>query len=166
VPDLRGRTETEAFNQLAAAGLQIGTKTEVFDPVVPAGQIVSQSPAGGTIVNKNTPIDYALSKGPQPTPSPSPTPSPTPTPAPTPTPTPPPTPPPTPTPVAVGDYRCLTVAAAKAQIATQGLVAKVLPGSAADDWFVTDQSPNSGTSVAPGSTVTISADAAKPADCP
>jgi eukaryotic-like serine/threonine-protein kinase len=170
VPDLRGRTETEAFNQLAAAGLQIGTKTEVFDPVVPAGQIVSQSPTGGTIVNKNTPIDYALSKGPEPTPSPSPSPTPaptpTPTPPPTPTPTPPPTPAPTPTPVTVGDYRCMTVADAKAAIAAQGLVAKVLPGSAADDWFVTDQSPNSGAAAPPGSTVTISADAAKPSDCP
>ena len=30
--------ETDAFNLLAAAGLQIGTKTEAFDPVVPAGR--------------------------------------------------------------------------------------------------------------------------------
>jgi len=70
VPELRGKTETDAFNLLAAAGLAIGTKTEVFDPIVPAGQVVHQSPAAGVVVNKGTPVDYDLSKGPEPSASP------------------------------------------------------------------------------------------------
>ena len=78
VPDLRNKTETDAFNLLAAAGLQIGTKTEAFDPVVPAGQVVTQNPPAGVVVNKGTPIDYTLSKGPEPSASPSPSPTPTP----------------------------------------------------------------------------------------
>ena len=84
VPDLRGKTETEAFNLLAAAKLQLGTKTEAFDPIIPAGAVVSQSPTAGVLVNEQTPVDYVLSKGPEPSPSPSPSPSPTPTPTPTP----------------------------------------------------------------------------------
>jgi len=98
VPDIRGHTEQEAFNLLAAAGLQIGTKTEVFDPVIEAGKIVRQSPGPGLIANKGTFVDYDLSKGPEPSPSRSPSPTPAPTPPPTPKPTPVPTPPPTPVP--------------------------------------------------------------------
>jgi hypothetical protein len=45
-------------------------------------------------------------------------------------------------------------------------VAKVLPATAGDDWFVTGQSPDAGTTAPPDSTITISADVAKPADCP
>jgi serine/threonine-protein kinase len=168
VPDLRNLSETDAFNALATAGLTLGPKTEAFDPIVPVGAVISQNPPAGVLVNKGTAVAYVLSKGPEPSPSPSPSPSPTPTPTPTPTPAPtaPPTPPPTPAPIVVGDYRCMTVGDAKTQITTDGFVAKVLPSSAGDDWFVTGQSPEGGSSAPAGSTVTISADAAKPADCP
>ncbi len=169
VPELRGKTETDAFNLLAAAGLQIGVRTEVFDPVIAAGLIVRQSPVAGVVANKGTPIDYDLSKGPEPSPSPSPTPSPTPTPTPSPTPTPtppPPTPTPTPAPLPVHDYQCKTVGDAKAQIATDGFTAKVLPANAPDAWFVNGQTPDAGTTQPPGSTVTISAQETKPTGCP
>jgi serine/threonine-protein kinase len=168
VPDLRNLTETDAFNALAAAGLTLGPKTEAFDPTVAAGTVISQNPPAGVVVNKGTPVAYVLSKGPEPSPSPSPSPSPTPTPTPTPppTPAPTPTPPPTPAPIIVGDYRCMTVGDAKNQIAADGFVAKVLPSSAGDDFFVTGQSPDAGSAAPPGSTVTISAEATKPADCP
>jgi tRNA A-37 threonylcarbamoyl transferase component Bud32 len=96
MPDLRNKTEAQAVQEIVTAGLTPGTKTEAFDPVVPVGLVVTQSPAPGVVVAKGTPVDYTISKGPEPTPSP--TPSPTPTPVPTPTPTPVPTPPPTPTP--------------------------------------------------------------------
>jgi eukaryotic-like serine/threonine-protein kinase len=104
VPDLRAKPESDALNLIAAAGLQIGTRSEAYDPVVPPGSIVSQDPAAGLAVAKNTAVNYVVSKGPTPTPTPTPTPEPTPTPKPTPVPTPPPTPtpvppPPTPTPV-------------------------------------------------------------------
>ncbi|HEX3427785.1 MAG TPA: Stk1 family PASTA domain-containing Ser/Thr kinase, partial [Candidatus Limnocylindrales bacterium] len=88
VPDLRGKTETDAINLLFSNGLKVGTKTEVFDPVVAAGLIVHQSPSAGVVVNQGTPVDYDISKGPEPSASPSPSPSPTPTPTPAPTPPP------------------------------------------------------------------------------
>ncbi|HEX2754022.1 MAG TPA: Stk1 family PASTA domain-containing Ser/Thr kinase, partial [Candidatus Limnocylindrales bacterium] len=80
VPDLRNRTEIDAFNLLAAAGLSFGPKTEAFDPIVSLGSVISQNPAPGVLVNKGTAISYVLSKGPEPSPSPSPSPTPTPTP--------------------------------------------------------------------------------------
>lgn len=100
VPDLRFSTEAEGITILVQAKLAAGTKTEAFDPAVPEGEIISTSPATGIAVAEGTPVDYVVSKGPQPTPSPSPTASPTPhpTPSPTPVPTPTPTPVPTPTP--------------------------------------------------------------------
>ena len=98
VPDLRGRTETDALNALAAANLTAGTVTEAFDAVVPAGSVASQDPRAGLQVAVGTPVAYVLSNGPEPTPTPTATPTPTPTPTPEPTPTPTPEPTPTPTP--------------------------------------------------------------------
>jgi eukaryotic-like serine/threonine-protein kinase len=97
-PNLRDKTEAQAVSELVIAELMPGTKTEVFDPTVPVGLIVSQNPAPGVLLTKGSPVDYAVSKGPEPTPTPTPTPSPTPTPTPTPVPTPEPTPVPTPVP--------------------------------------------------------------------
>jgi eukaryotic-like serine/threonine-protein kinase len=168
VPDLRGRTETEAFNLLAAAKLTIGTRTEAFDPVIPLGQIIRQNPAGGVLVNEQTPIDYELSKGPEPSASPSPTPTPAPTPTPTaaPTPTPQPTPTPPPPPIAVGNYVCMTVGDAKSKIVSDGFkVGPVLPTDN-DAWFVNGQSPASGTTAPPKSEITITTQETKPASCP
>jgi serine/threonine-protein kinase len=166
VPDLRGKTEQEAFSLLAAAGLTLGPKTDAFDPIIPAGQIVSQVPPAGVIANKGTAVSYVLSKGPEPSasPSPSPTPSPTPTPTPPPTP-PPPTAPPTPAPIKVGDYRCLTVAAAKAKIVDDGFtVGPVLPTDN-DAWFVSAQAPAAGSSAPPKSAITITTQETTPSGC-
>ena len=165
VPELRGKTETEAFNLLAAAGLTLGTKTEIFDPIVPTGQIVHQSPAGGVVVNKGTPVDYDLSKGPEPSPSPSPSPTPSPTPTPTPPPTPAPTLKPTPAPITVGNYICMTVGAAKAQIVADGFtVGPVLPTDN-DAWFVNGQAPAAGSKHPPGSPITITTQDTTPTGC-
>ncbi len=111
VPDLKNKTEQEALSAIAAASLGFGTRTEAPDPIVPAGLVSSQSPSGGILVAKGTPIDYVISTGPEaspsespsssPTPELTPTPTPAPTPAPTPVPTPVPTPAPTPVPTPV-----------------------------------------------------------------
>jgi len=103
VPDLHGQPESQALNLLAVAGLQIGVRSDAFDPEVPLGAIVSQDPGAGAVVAKATAVNYVVSKGPEPsvtlapTPTPQPTPPPTPTPQPTPPPTLQPTPPPQPT---------------------------------------------------------------------
>jgi predicted Ser/Thr protein kinase len=98
VPDLHGQPEQAALNLVTAAGLTIGIRTDAYDPEVPIGAIVSQNPGAGAVVAKGTPVDYVVSKGPEPSPSVTPTPEPTPTPQPTPPPTPQPTPKPTPQP--------------------------------------------------------------------
>ena len=98
VPDLRNLTEQQAVQAIADAGLSIGLRTDAFDPLVPVGVIVGQSPSAGVVVAKLTPIDYVVSKGLEPTPTPTLAPTPTPTLAPTPTPTLAPTPTPTPVP--------------------------------------------------------------------
>ena len=173
VPNLLGKSETDAFNLLAAAHLQLGTKTEAFDAVVPAGFVISQNPAGGVQVNEQTPIAYVLSKGPQPSPSPSPSPSPTPSPTPTPTPTPPPpTPSPTPAKVTVADYRCTTLADATTAITgdklTLGTVTNQPPGyTGGKDSIVIEQHPTPGQKVAQNTPVDLVVyDPASLATCP
>jgi serine/threonine-protein kinase len=164
VPDLRNRTEQEAFTLLATAGLQLGTRTDAFDPLIPAGQIVSQDPAAGLVVNAGTPISYVVSRGPEPSASPSPTPTPTPTPPPTP---PPPTPPPTPTLLTVGDYVCLTVEDATEAIEDDGFsVGGVLPPGAEEDWFVSGQAPEPGAERPANFPVTVTAQEDNPDGCP
>ncbi len=98
VPDLRGKTESEAVQLIVTEGLTLGARTEDYDPFTPAGSVMAQQPGPGIIVAPDTPVDYVVSKGPEPTPTPTPTPSPTPSPTPTPTPSPTPSPTPTPTP--------------------------------------------------------------------
>ena len=93
VPPLTGLTLSAAIQALATALLTPGLATTASDPLIPAGSIISTSPAAGVQVAAGTPIDYVVSSGPAA--SPTPTPTPTPTPPPTPTPTPPPTPTPT-----------------------------------------------------------------------
>ena len=110
VPDLRFRTEGEAIQLIISAGLQIGERTDAFDPVVPIGSVISQDPRAGLEIPRDEVVNYVVSLGPEPTPTESPSPSPSPsespspspsesaTPEPTPEPTPSPTPEPTPTP--------------------------------------------------------------------
>ncbi len=99
VPDLRGMSEDEARQVLLDDKLKPGTASEEFDQAAPEGQVIGQSPAANVEVAVGTPVDYVLSKGPEPTPTPTPEPSPTPTPTPEPTPTPTLEPTPEPTPV-------------------------------------------------------------------
>ena len=99
VPVLTGLTLSAAIQALAAVQLTPGVATTASDPLIPAGSIISTSPAAGVQVASGTPIDYVVSSGPaSPSPTVQPTPTPTPVPTPVPTPTPAPTPPPTPSP--------------------------------------------------------------------
>jgi serine/threonine-protein kinase len=171
VPDLVGKTENEVLNLLAQANLIIGDRTEAFDALMPLGRIISQNPGPGQLVSELAPIDYVVSKGPEPTPSPSPSPTPSPTPEPTSPPTPPPTPEPTPVPtpqmLTVGDYVCLSVADAKAKIVADGfVVGETDPAPADDAWFVSTQLPTAGASRPAGSSINFTAQETKPAQCP
>lgn len=168
IPDLRLRTEAQAFEILAQFNLTPGLRSEAFDPQVPATLIVGTSPRAGIEVARGTAVDYIVSLGPAPTASPTPTPSQSPiftiAPSATPVPTLPPTSPPTaaptpsPTPVAVGNYStCVdTLGDVKAQLIALGLsLGSVFPYEAQDSWLVAQQYPLPGEAVPPGTKVDL-----------
>jgi beta-lactam-binding protein with PASTA domain len=156
VPDLRGKVEADGLNLIAQAHLQIGSRTEVFDPSFPAGSIVLQDPPAGTQVAAGTVVNYSVSKGPEPTASPTPTPEPTPTSPPTVPPTAAPTPTPTPAPLTVGEYRGVALSIAEAHLEADGFtLGTVSPSGADPSWCVTDQSPSPGQQRPPGTAIDL-----------
>jgi serine/threonine-protein kinase len=158
VPDLRLKSEQEALNLIVQAGLTIGTRTAAFDAVVPENSIVSQQPGPGQSVARGIPVNYVVSKGPEPTA----------TPAPTPRPTPPPTPPPaTPKPQNVGNYMCTLLALAKADLQADDFEVGNISGPNADDSWVIWQQPQPGTKRLPGTAIDLwTVDQPAPTTCP
>ncbi|MFX4287487.1 Stk1 family PASTA domain-containing Ser/Thr kinase [Janibacter sp. G349] len=66
VPDLAGRTAAQARTSLGSRHLALGTTTEAYDDEVPAGEVVSTSPAAGTEVKRDAKVSLVVSKGPEP----------------------------------------------------------------------------------------------------
>lgn len=64
VPDLTGTALAVATTALETATLVVELGTEVFSDTIPAGHVVSQSPAPGTTVAFGTTVTLILSKGP------------------------------------------------------------------------------------------------------
>jgi len=158
VPDLRLKTEQEALNLIAQAGLRIGARTEGFDAIVPAGSVISQTPGPLQSVARGSSVDYVVSKGPEPTP----------TPAPTPQPTPPPTPPPaTPKPQNVGNYTCTLLALATGAIQDDNFTVGNITGPNAAESWVFWQDPQAGTKRLPGTAIDLwTVDQPAPTTCP
>ena len=65
VPDVTGKTESDASATLAEEGLVTGTITYVSDSQVKAGHVKSQEPAAGTETNVGAKVALTVSKGPQ-----------------------------------------------------------------------------------------------------
>jgi len=63
VPDLAGKTEAEWLSLLSAAGLFPGTRSTVYDSVVPAGSMVSSNAAPGSTVPQGSFVSYSVSSG-------------------------------------------------------------------------------------------------------
>ena len=63
VPDLSGMTLEEAGKALSDAGLSLNDKIEETNDDAPAGQIVSQNPAGGSQLSKGSKVKVTVSKG-------------------------------------------------------------------------------------------------------
>ena len=63
VPDLSGRTESQARADLVDAGLRFGGSTEVDNSSEPAGTVVGQSPSAGTTVPPDTEVSLEVSSG-------------------------------------------------------------------------------------------------------
>jgi serine/threonine-protein kinase len=76
VPNLVNQTQADAEAALADAGLNVGTVTQETSTSVPAGAVISQDPAAGTKVDKESTVSFVVSIG-----SPSPTATPTPSPS-------------------------------------------------------------------------------------
>lgn len=66
VPDLTGRTADQARASLDSRHLTLGTTSEAYDDEVPAGEIVSTSPAAGTEVTRDAKVSLVISRGPEP----------------------------------------------------------------------------------------------------
>lgn len=64
VPKVEGQTEAGARSALEAAGLKAGTVTEANSDTVESGKVISQAPAGNTSAKKGTAVNLVLSKGP------------------------------------------------------------------------------------------------------
>jgi len=160
VPDLRLKTEQEALNLIAQAGLTIGVRTAAFDTVVPEGSIVSQAPGASQSVARGTPVDYVVSKGPEQTPTPAPTPQPTPVPTQPP-------PPPTPKPQNVGDYMCNLLALEESAISDDNFTVGSISGPNNPDSWVIWQDPQPGTKRLPGTAIDLwTVDQPAPTTCP
>jgi probable HAF family extracellular repeat protein len=64
VPDVVGMTQSTANTSIAGAGLILGAITNQASTSVPAGDVIAQNPAGGTLVALNSAINVVLSSGP------------------------------------------------------------------------------------------------------
>jgi serine/threonine-protein kinase len=60
VPDLQGQALQAALTELSAVGLQLGRRGTVFWNDSEPGTVVHQSPAGGTEIDRSTPIDILV----------------------------------------------------------------------------------------------------------
>jgi beta-lactam-binding protein with PASTA domain len=67
VPDVSGLTQSAATTVITAASLAVGSVTTITSTSVPAGNVVSQSPAAGATVPHGSPISLVVSVGPPPT---------------------------------------------------------------------------------------------------
>ena len=66
VPDVKGETQAAAVAAIEAAGLTVDTLTEAYSNTIPAGSIITQTPAMGTLVARGSTVSLVVSKGSEP----------------------------------------------------------------------------------------------------
>lgn len=66
VPKLRGLTEDEAQDELAATSLAFGETTLTWSETVEEGQVIASDPPAGTTLRPDAIVDLVVSKGPKP----------------------------------------------------------------------------------------------------
>jgi len=66
VPDVVGQPQASAEATIIAAGLTVGAITQVYSAVLPAGYVISQNPAGGTLALSGSSVALTISQGPAP----------------------------------------------------------------------------------------------------
>jgi serine/threonine protein kinase len=70
VPNVINLPKEEASRKIRAAGLNEGEVTQEYSDTIPAGNIVKQTPAPGTRVMRDQPVNLVFSLGPKPEPLP------------------------------------------------------------------------------------------------
>lgn len=65
VPDLTGLSMADAVHKTASEGLNLGVDNKFYSGDVPAGRVLSQSPAPGTVVRREWRVRVTESLGPQ-----------------------------------------------------------------------------------------------------
>ena len=125
VPDVVGQTEADANAAITGVGLA-AAKTEAADDTVPAGNVVSQDPVGGTEVPDGSMVNIVVSTGPD-----------------------------TPTNVPVPDVSGKSAADAQAELEAAGftVVAEEQSSMDVEAGLVIETNPSAGTEVAPGTEV-------------
>jgi serine/threonine-protein kinase len=63
VPDVRGKSESDARSTLRGAGFKVATERQNSSDV-PKGQVISQDPSGGTQVTSGSTVTIVISSGP------------------------------------------------------------------------------------------------------
>ncbi len=63
VPSLKGLTPDVASNQIASAGLKVGTITEIFSSKVAKGHVIAIAPGPGSKVRRDSLVNLVVSKG-------------------------------------------------------------------------------------------------------
>jgi hypothetical protein len=63
VPNVVGKTQTAASTTITTAGLTVGTVTMASSSTVPSGDVISESPAAGTVVASGSAVNLVVSSG-------------------------------------------------------------------------------------------------------
>ncbi len=66
VPNVVGRTASDAIAAIQAAGLSVGAVTQRYSAAVPEGMVISQNPTAGTTLMPHSAVALVLSLGPNP----------------------------------------------------------------------------------------------------
>jgi beta-lactam-binding protein with PASTA domain len=70
VPNLVGLPLQGAVSTVAGAGLNFGDVTLAYDAMIPDGEVMSQTPAPGSVVSPGSFVNFLISQGPTPVPVP------------------------------------------------------------------------------------------------
>ena len=65
IPDVVGQTQIVAESNITIAGFIVGTENNQYSSTVPAGDVISQSPVGGSVAAMGIPVNLVVSLGTQ-----------------------------------------------------------------------------------------------------
>ena len=66
VPNVIGQAQEEAVSAIEDAGFKVGDITPNYSDEFDEGEVMDQTPQGGSMEAKGTEIDIVISRGPQP----------------------------------------------------------------------------------------------------